>query len=174
MSDAWTVTVPWALGPTARADLYATAMFQRNQNAAKFIEIYEDRQLPVRIIDQGKRRRIEWSVDPNGLKPTQARELLQKFAIGLPLQKPVSFFHSFSFSPSRTSKGLELSRLSVGVLGFELQGWVFRFFWYLILILKSLALRRHIGVWLRWASSDEDWAAHFGTIARRSSMFVEL
>uniref|UniRef100_A0A914E0T0 Uncharacterized protein n=1 Tax=Acrobeloides nanus TaxID=290746 RepID=A0A914E0T0_9BILA len=64
----------------------------RDEDSKRFITSYEDRQLPVRVIDQGKSRGIEWQIDPNTLKLNEARELLKIFASGLFIEKqPYNF-----------------------------------------------------------------------------------
>uniref|UniRef100_A0A914YF29 Uncharacterized protein n=1 Tax=Panagrolaimus superbus TaxID=310955 RepID=A0A914YF29_9BILA len=59
----------------------------------RFIRIYEDRRLPIRLIDTsgtGMSRTIEWQLDPNRLSPINARELLKQFSLGLPIEKQVN------------------------------------------------------------------------------------
>lgn len=63
----------------------------QDEDSKRFITIYEDRQLPVRVIDQGKSRGIEWQIDPTTLKPHYARELLKRFASGIFIEKQVPF-----------------------------------------------------------------------------------
>uniref|UniRef100_A0AC35F6I8 Uncharacterized protein n=1 Tax=Panagrolaimus sp. PS1159 TaxID=55785 RepID=A0AC35F6I8_9BILA len=63
----------------------------------RFIRIYEDRRLPIRLIDTsgtGMSRTIEWQLDPNRLSPQNARELLKQFSIGLPIEKQVILFYN--------------------------------------------------------------------------------
>uniref|UniRef100_A0A914E0G6 Uncharacterized protein n=2 Tax=Acrobeloides nanus TaxID=290746 RepID=A0A914E0G6_9BILA len=83
-------TRPFALIPKNDPNFLATTIL--DEDSKRFITSYEDRQLPVRVIDQGKSRGIEWQIDPNTLKLNEARELLKIFASGLFIEKqPYNF-----------------------------------------------------------------------------------
>uniref|UniRef100_A0A915EQW1 Uncharacterized protein n=1 Tax=Ditylenchus dipsaci TaxID=166011 RepID=A0A915EQW1_9BILA len=64
-----------------------------DENLKKFLRLYEDRQFPIRITSGGswrnnqQTRSLEWQVDPNQLKAYDKRELLRRFAVGLPVEK---------------------------------------------------------------------------------------
>uniref|UniRef100_A0AC34QY38 Uncharacterized protein n=1 Tax=Panagrolaimus sp. JU765 TaxID=591449 RepID=A0AC34QY38_9BILA len=62
-------------------------------DSERFIQIYNDRRLPIRLVDTsgtGKSRTIEWQIDPNRLTPNDARELLRQLSTGLAIEKEAS------------------------------------------------------------------------------------
>ncbi|KAI6242963.1 Parkin coregulated protein [Aphelenchoides fujianensis] len=64
-----------ANAPTRRTDI--------SETEAKFVKLYEDRQLPVRVINSTNRRNVEWLVNPAELTPTETCES----AADLPIER---------------------------------------------------------------------------------------
>ncbi|KAI6184312.1 Parkin coregulated protein [Aphelenchoides bicaudatus] len=54
-----------------------------DENEKKFIKFYEDRQLPVRVVNSASKRNIEWLINPAELTVIESRDLLRKISCGL-------------------------------------------------------------------------------------------
>jgi hypothetical protein len=54
-----------------------------DENEIKFIKFYEDRQLPIRIVNSTSRRNVEWLVNPAELSINESRDLMRKISYGL-------------------------------------------------------------------------------------------
>ncbi|KAI6172036.1 Parkin coregulated protein [Aphelenchoides besseyi] len=68
-----------------------SAPARRSNNSemeTKFVKFYEDRQLPVRVVNSSTKRNIEWLVNPAELTPTETCELIQKICCGLSIERP--------------------------------------------------------------------------------------
>lgn len=60
----------------------------KEENEQKFVKFYEDRQLPIRVVNSTSlRRNVEWLVNPAELTVTESRDLLRKISYGLSTTK---------------------------------------------------------------------------------------
>lgn len=72
---------------------------QAEQSLRQFLRLYDDRQFPIRFIanssQRADRRKFEWLVNLDELRATERRELIRRFAVGLPIEKQVNNFSEF-------------------------------------------------------------------------------
>ena len=66
---------------------------QAEQSLRQFLRLYDDNKFPIRLVESSSqrtdRRKLQWLVAPGDLSAAERRQLIQGFAIGLPVEKQV-------------------------------------------------------------------------------------